>query len=264
MSAWPRKRAVVRRLRNKFGVSPLQKPTRAYSRRVPRPPRIAPAGGIFHITARGNRRQLIFLDDDDRRWLLRLFGAAVARFRWTCHAYCLMGNHLHLLIELSDESLSGGMQWLLGRYAQDFNWRHDVDGHLFQGRFKSETVESNWHLLELSRYIANNPVRAGLCETAADWTWSSYQATLGTVPVPGFLTVDWLLAQFGQTVETRRAAYAVFVAEGADRARPWRTCAFQPWLGSDPGQRQLGHVPPRRAASRRGRTRIRGRGGRRT
>ena len=148
---------------------------------MPRPPRIAPAGCVFHLTARG---KAIFLDDDDRRWFLRLFAKAVERYRWTCHAYCLMGNHFHLLIELRDENLSEGMQWLLGRYAQDFNWRHGYDGHLFQGRFKSELVESNVHLLELSRYIVNNPVRAGICQIAADWPWSSYRAAVGTVPAP--------------------------------------------------------------------------------
>jgi putative transposase len=187
---------------------------------VPRPPRIAPAGGIFHITARGNRRQAIFIDDADRRSFLRLFEATVARFGCTCHAYCLMGNHVHLLIELADPNLSEGMQWLFGRYGQDFNWRHGFDGHLFQGRFKSETVESNWHLLELSRYIANNPVHARLCETAADWPWSSYRAAVGDVPTPRFLRVDWLLEQFGHTVESRRSAYAAFVADGAVRASP--------------------------------------------
>lgn len=187
---------------------------------VPRSPRIAPAGGIFHITTRGNRRQAIFLDDDDRRWFLHLFATAVEEFRWTCHAYCLMGNHVHLLLQPQGENLSEGLQWLLGRYAQDFNWRHGYDGHLFQGRFKSETVESNWHLLELSRYIVNNPVRAKLCATAADWPWSSYRAAVGAIRVPRFLTVDWLLEQFGHTLEARRTAYAGFVSDGAIRASP--------------------------------------------
>jgi putative transposase len=186
---------------------------------VPRPPRIAPAGSIFHITARGNRRQLIFLDDDDRRWFLRLFARAVEKYNWRCHAYCLMGNHMHLLIELEDETLSEGMQWLFGRYAQDFNWRHGYDGHVFQGRFKSESVESNWHLLELSRYIVLNPVRAGICAAAAEWPWSSYRAALGTIPIPPFLTVDWLLEQFGHNPQARRTAYAAFVADAPIRAR---------------------------------------------
>ena len=204
----------MRQLWNKSDTAPDLGRLGVYARRrVPRPPRIAPAGSIFHLTARGNRRQAIFLDDDDRRWFLRQLADTVGKFRWTCHAYCLMGNHVHLLLELRDENLSEGMQWLLGRYAQDFNWRHGYDGHLFQGRFKSETVESNWHLLELSRYIVNNPVRANLCETAADWPWSSYRAAVGTIRPPRFLTVEWLLEQFGHTADARRESYAAFVTE---------------------------------------------------
>jgi REP element-mobilizing transposase RayT len=187
---------------------------------VPRPPRIAPRGGIFHITSRGNRRQDIFLDDDDRRWFLRLLGAAVTRFSWRCHAYCLMDNHVHLLLETHDENLSDGMQWLLGRYAQDFNWRHGYDGHLFQGRFKSRLVESNWHLIELGRYIVLNPVRAKMRATAGDWHWSSYRAAIGAVATPAFLTLDWLLSQFGRDRARARQNYARFVAEAPPRASP--------------------------------------------
>jgi REP element-mobilizing transposase RayT len=187
---------------------------------MPRPPRIAPAGSIFHITTRGNRRQGIFLDDDDRRRFLRLLDGTVAQFRWRCHAYCLMDNHVHLLVELTDENLSDGMQWLLGRYAQDFNWRHGFDGHLFQGRFKSELVESNWHLLEVSRYIVLNPVRAGMRTSAAEWPWSSYRAAVGTIASPPFLTLDWLLELFGRTLQAQRDTYASFVADGAIRASP--------------------------------------------
>lgn len=145
---------------------------------------------------------------------------AVKRFRWTCHAYCLMDNHVHLLLETADENLSAGMQWLLGRYAQDFNWRHGFDGHLFQGRFKSQPVVSNWHLLELSRYIVLNPVRAGMRAVAGDWPWSSYRAAVGSTAAPRFLTLDWLLAQFGQDDAGARANYASFVAAGPIRASP--------------------------------------------
>jgi REP element-mobilizing transposase RayT len=187
---------------------------------VPRPPRIAPPGGIFHVSSRGNRRQQIFVDDGDRRWFLRLFGAAVSRFRWKCHAYCLMDNHFHLLVETPEENLSDGMQWLPGRYAKDFNWRHGYDGHLFQGRFKSQLVESNWHLIELGRYIVLNPVRAGMRATAAEWPWSSYMAAVGDAAAPAFLTLDWLLAQFGRNRPAARDSYARFVAETPIRASP--------------------------------------------
>src|SRR5436190_24264623 len=97
-----------------------------------------------------------------------------------------MDNHVHLLIETPDENLSEGMQWLFGRYAQDFNWRHGFDGHLFQGRFKSEIVTSDRHLLELSRYIVLNPVRAGVRASAGDWPWSTCRAAVGAIAVPPF------------------------------------------------------------------------------
>jgi hypothetical protein len=105
------------------------------------------------------------------------------------------------------------MQRLNGTYAQAFNSRHGVDGHLFQGRFKSLLVESNWHLLELSRYVVLNPVRAGLCESPGDWPWSSYGAMTGSAPRPEFLTIEWILAQFGSSISSARGNYAAFVAD---------------------------------------------------
>jgi REP-associated tyrosine transposase len=186
---------------------------------MPRRLRHAPAGGVFHITARGNRRQDIFRDDIDRRRFLDFFAASVSQFEWRCHAYCLMDNHVHALVMTPTETLSRGMQWLLGRYAQRFNWRHEVDGHSFQGRFKSSLVESTWHLLEVSRYIVLNPVRAGMRPTAADWPWSSYGAAVGAVPTPAFLSSDWLLSQFGNNPRSAADEYARFVAEAAARPR---------------------------------------------
>jgi REP element-mobilizing transposase RayT len=187
---------------------------------VPRAPRLRPANGIFHITSRGNRRQSIFFEDADREWFLYFLEHTVKRFDWTCNAYCLMDNHVHLLVETPKENLSEGMQWLLGRYALDFNWRHGLDGHLFQGRFKSQVVDSNWHLLELARYIVLNPVRAGMCAAAADWPWSSYGASVGATDAPTFLALDWLLSQFGRQPDAARATYAAFVSAGPIRASP--------------------------------------------
>jgi hypothetical protein len=131
-----------------------------------------------------------------------------------------MDNHLHLLLETPEENLSEGMQWLLGRYAQDFNWRHGFDGHLFQGRFKSRLVESNWHLIELGRYIVLNPVRAGMRRTAGEWPWSSYCAAIDARAAPKFLTVDWLLSQFSNTPAVAAEAYERFVSDGQARASP--------------------------------------------
>ena len=178
-----------------------------------RPPRIAPPGAVLHLTARGNRRQEIFLDDRDRGRFLSMLGVAVSRHGWRCHGYCLMPNHFHLLIETPTGDISAGMQRLDGGYAQSFNRRHRFDGHLFQSRFHSVLLESNWHLLEVSRYIVLNPVRASLCRDPVDWRWSSYRALMALVPIPGFLTVDWLLEQFGADARSARTAFRRFVGE---------------------------------------------------
>jgi putative transposase len=170
------------------------------------------------VTARGNRRQGVFVDDADRERFLTMLETTVDRYGWACHAYCLMDNHVHLLIQTPTESLSQGMQWLLGCYAQGFNRRHGYDGHLFQGRFHSVLVASSWHLLELARYVALNPVRARMCATPRDWPWSSFRATAGLAARPRFLALDWMLAQFGREPAVASQAYATFVAEGAPGA----------------------------------------------
>ena len=184
---------------------------------MPRPLRVQLAGGLFHVTARGNRRLDIFVDDTDRRLFLHFLDATIARCHWRCHLYCLMPNHVHLVIETPELDLSSGMQRLNGMYAQCFNHRHDVSGHLFQGRFHSALVESNWHLLELSRYVVLNPVRAGLCEDPAEWPWSSYSAMTGRARCPRYLVVDWLLSQFGSNLESARCAYQDFVSYASPR-----------------------------------------------
>ena len=136
-------------------------------------------GALYHLTARGNEQQPIFHDDVDRQQFLQLFGYEILQQRWRCYAYCLMGNHYHLLVETPESNLSRGMRRLNGSYAQRFNWRHQRVRHLLQGRFKSLVVERETYLLELCRYVVLNPVRAGMVATPADWPWSSYGATAG-------------------------------------------------------------------------------------
>jgi putative transposase len=137
-------------------------------------------GGIFHVFARGNGKQPIYLDDDDRRTYLRMLGAVVDRQHWSCLAYCLMENHVHLLIETPNANLGLGMQRLHGLYAQTFNERHGRSGHLFQGRYGSVRVTSDAQLWMLVRYLAINPVRGRLCAHPADWRWSSHGALEGS------------------------------------------------------------------------------------
>jgi REP-associated tyrosine transposase len=137
-------------------------------------PREEEQGAIHHVYARGNRRQDIFLDDNDRRVYLAMLRKVVQRHRWSCLAFCLMTNHIHLLVETPDPNLGLGMKRLHGPYAQAFNTRHKKVGHLFQGRYGAERVTSDAQLIATLRYIALNPVEAGLCEDARDWRWSSY------------------------------------------------------------------------------------------
>jgi REP element-mobilizing transposase RayT len=178
-----------------------------------RQPRIEYAGALHHVMSRGNDGISIFRDDDDRRLFLQLLDEEVARSRWILHDYCLMGNHYHFTIETPECTLSIGMHHLLGRYVQRFNRRHRRRGHLFQERFKNVLVEVESQGLELSRYIALNPVRAGLAERPERWEWSSYAARAGFAKSPQWLTLDPLLSQFGPDRASQQVAYREFVLE---------------------------------------------------
>ncbi len=161
-----------------------------------RPLRVEYPGAVYHLTARGNARQKIFRDDTGREVFLQTLGQVISRYGWLWHAYCLMDNHYHLLVETPKPNLSGGMRQLNGVYTQAFNRRHSRAGHLFQGRYKAIVVEKQAHLLELCRYVVLNPVRVRPRRPVRAWRWSSYRATAGLAPVPAFLTVDWVLGHF--------------------------------------------------------------------
>src|SRR5712692_7942277 len=156
-----------------------------------RPLRLEHPGAVWHITSRGNDRQRIFSDDVDRECFVSLLGRTVDLFRWRLHAFVLMGNHYHLVLETPELTLSRGMRQLNGLYAQAFNRRHKRAGHLYQGRFKAILVEKDSHLLELVRYVVLNPVRAGLATSAKDWPWSSYRGTAGLARAPEWLQTAW-------------------------------------------------------------------------
>jgi len=147
-------------------------PRRANVTFVPRILRTSLPDGYFHITARGVEQRAIYLDREDCRAFLGMFGAAVRRHDWKLYAFCLMGNHYHVVLEATREALSDGVQWLNGGYAQRFNKRYARWGHLFGARFRSWVVATEEHLYEASRYVLANPVRAGLVERAEDWPWS--------------------------------------------------------------------------------------------
>ena len=199
-----------------------------------RPLRIEFPGAVYHATSRGNERGLIFRDDEDRRCFLAVLDRTVARWRWVVHAYCLMGNHYHLVIETPEPNLSRGMRQLNGEYTQAFNRRHGRVGHLFQGRFKALVVEKESHLLEVCRYVVLNPVRARGMRVASpeDWPWSSYRATAGRESPPPWLTVGWIRSRFGKEGAKARKGYRRFVAAGMGQ-KPKLEERAGLWIGSE-------------------------------
>jgi REP element-mobilizing transposase RayT len=179
---------------------------------MPRPTRSFTPEAIYHIIARGNRRQPIFLGDLDCRLFLEILPRVVVERQWTVHSYCLMPNHYHLLLETRTADLSPGMREVNGAYAQWFNRLHGFVGHVFQGRFKAILVASDWHLLELTRYMATNPSRAGLCDSPGLWQWSSYPWLI-TERAEGFAPSSKLLALFGNDESSARNAMRRFVED---------------------------------------------------
>lgn len=198
-----------------------------------RPLRIEFAGALYHVTSRGNAREAIYRTDEDRQQFLNLLETTVKRYDWYCHAYCLMDNHYHLLIETHTPALSKGMKYLNGTYTQYFNRQHQRVGHVFQGRFKAILVQKEAYLLELARYIVLNPVRAQMVRSAKDWPWSSYRATAGHIDGHPCLTTDWILAGFSEIKNDAQQRYADFVRAGLRQPSPWQQLKNQIYLGSD-------------------------------
>jgi putative transposase len=162
-----------------------------------RPPRLQLAGAAYHVTSRGVARQAVFRDDKDRRQFLKLLDDVAARYDWSCHAFVLMTTHYHLIVRTPNPNLARGMQRLNACYAQHFNRCHGETGHRFERRYHSVLIESDGHAIELIRYLALNPVRAGACRDAASWPWSSYAAIVRGRRWPQCLAEAWLLTYFG-------------------------------------------------------------------
>jgi REP element-mobilizing transposase RayT len=173
-------------------------------------------GGFYHVTLRGARQLPIFFDDRDRRLFLSLLKPAVRKFRWRCYAWCLMDNHFHLVIELTVPTLSNGMFTLNHAYACWLNRRHGYKGHAFDRRFSAREIETTPHLLEASRYILLNPVRAGARARPEEYRWSSYLGLIGRAPRL-FAEEEWLLAQFGRRRERAIENFIAFVEDGLPR-----------------------------------------------
>jgi REP element-mobilizing transposase RayT len=175
--------------------------------------RIQEVGGIFHVTARGVRRGVVFVDEFDYQLYLRLLERTLRRDRWAIHAYCLMPNHVHLLVRLRESTLSVGVHRLHCAYARRFNGRHGFAGHAFDARFSSTLIAGEAHHFEALRYIALNPVRAGLCDEPEDWQWSSYPAVAGHVRGGSLVVVGEVRELFGGDRNGARR-YRQFVDDG--------------------------------------------------
>jgi len=188
-----------------------------------RPLRIELPDGLYHVTSRGDRREPIFEDGEDRTRLLEVVAQAMARFDAVAHAYCLMGNHYHFVLQTRQANLSRLMRHINGVYSQAYNRRHGLVGHLFQGRFKAIHVDRDAYFLAACRYVDLNPVRAGMVSEPSDWSWSSFRAHVGLADAPEWLdscTLRGLL--LGRVVATSidtltaQSLYRQFVHEGLD------------------------------------------------
>ena len=205
-----------------------------------RPLRIEFPGAVYHVTSRGDRREDIFTDDEDRHGLLEVVAQALSRFDAEALAYCLMGNHYHFVLHTRQANLSLLMRHINGVYTQAFNRRHNKVGHLFQGRFKAILVDRNAYLLEVCRYVDLNPVRARMVRKPEAWAWSSYRAHVGQAITPDWLDTEglhgYLLGHPARsTADRRRAAnrYARLVASVPD-ANLWDSALRQQiYLGDE-------------------------------
>lgn len=210
-----------------------------------RPLRIEGEGCVYHLTARGDRRQAIFRDDTDRGRFRERMVESLERYKVELHAWVLMGNHFHLLARTRDANLSRWMQWLLGVYTMDFNRRHQQCGHVFQGRFKSFLVEERGYFAELGRYIHLNPVRGvalGRGEVKERrarlraWEWSSYCAYAGLAAAPQWLHRSAAYGELGlERAKDRCLCYRRFVERGLAQGirDPREMAESQAVLGSE-------------------------------
>ncbi len=204
-----------------------------------RPIRIEYAGALYHVTSRGDRQEDIYIDDEDRSNFLSLLAQVSKDYNWLIHAYCLMDNHYHLLVETPDGNLSKGMRQLNGVYTQITNRYHGKVGHVFQGRYKAILVQKEKYLLELARYIVLNPVRARMVREAKDWPWSSYRKTSGMINNAAWLTTEWLLSAFSKKQGSAQKKYSEFVSQGKNQPSLWESLKNQVFLGDEEYVRQI-------------------------
>jgi REP element-mobilizing transposase RayT len=204
-----------------------------------RPLRIEFAGALYYLTSRGNGGSPVLGTDAKRGLFLEVLAEVVQAYRWDAHAYCLLDNQYHLLIETPEPNLAKGMRQLNGVFTQRFNQRHNRTGPLFQGRYRAIIVEKKVFSSELARTLALIPVKARLAREAGDWPWSSYLSTAGLAPPPRGLRLDGPLAAFAGPPKAAQQAYVRYVADGLDQPGPWDHLRQQILLGSAPFVREM-------------------------
>ena len=190
-----------------------------------RPLRIQAHGATYHVTANATFGRRLFIENDDRRWFEYRLDDVIRRYEWSCKAHCLLGTHYHLLVTTPEPNLAAGMKRLNGMHAQAVNDRHQQFGSLFRQRYQTQLVETDGHLLAVLRYIALNPVRAGLCKQPAAWRWSSYPAAIGWAAPALSLDLEGVRALFSADPAVARSRLQAFVEDGPTGGSP---------SGSDP------------------------------
>ncbi|MBU4315456.1 transposase [Patescibacteria group bacterium] len=194
--------------------------------------RIQYPGALYHITVRGNQKKEIYYSDYDRRCFLSVIERVFKARNIICHAYCLMPNHFHLVLETPEANISLCMRDINSIYTQSYHKIHNTVGHLFQGRFKSFLIEKESYLLEVIRYTVLNPVRAGLVDDPEDWRWSSYCATVGYRRPPKWLSISWILLFFSCNKRRARRDFINFVYSGIGGESPFKSIYREKILGS--------------------------------
>jgi REP element-mobilizing transposase RayT len=183
-----------------------------------RKPRIHYPGAVYHVILRGNAGDPVFFDDRDRYRFYLILQYAVEKFRCRIHGFCLMTNHIHLVMQTADMPLSRIMQNISLRYTKWINYTRNRTGHVFQGRYKAIAIDADAYLLELVRYVHLNPVRAGAAASVDAWPWSAHRTYAGGEAIP-WLTTDWVLGMFGANVKKAVHAYVSFVNDGVSEGR---------------------------------------------
>lgn len=184
---------------------------------MPRPLRAAFANATYHITARGNNSESLFRDTYDRYDYLSILARLKGRLPIRIFAYALLTNHIHLVLQTPDANVSSAMRLLHGAYAAGFNRKYKRTGHLFGGRFRSRIIDDDQYLLEATRYVHLNPVRAGLAESPEDYPWSSYRLYVSPEVQESFIDPRPVLGLLSAGDAASRGAYARFVIDRVEK-----------------------------------------------